>query len=93
MISIIVLKMEQFDFTKQHMYYWEKIQTKMASSANPAQTAPLFGSFYKICMFSCFRQELNILAFQPWTNLEIRKSVDQTINEVSLVRTCVSDLD
>lgn len=27
------------------------------------------------------RQELNILAFQPWTSLEIRKSVDQTINE------------
>ena len=39
--KMIVLKMEQFDFTKQHMYYWEKIQAKMASSANPAQTAPL----------------------------------------------------
>ena len=31
-----------------------------------------------------FRRELNILAFQPWTNLEIRKSVDQAINEVNI---------
>ena len=32
-----------------------------------------------------FRRELNILAFQPWTNLEIRKSVDQAINEVNIL--------
>ena len=34
--------------------------------------------------FNC-RPELNILAFQPWTNLEIRQRVDQALDEVITV--------
>ncbi len=31
-----------------------------------------------------FRPELNILAFQPWTNLETTHKVDQSVDEVSI---------